>query len=73
MGFFNFIETSFFVSLGITFILILLMVYHFKERLSGLEKKGDTMFEIINNIADIKKSPNFLNVCVILWCCFKMS
>lgn len=62
MGFFNFIETSFFVSLGITFILILLMVYHFKERLSGLEQKGDTMFEIINNI--VREMTNLKNAVI---------
>ena len=50
MGMFNFIETFFFVSLGITFVLILLLVYHFKQRINGLEQKCDTMFEIINNI-----------------------
>ena len=50
MGLFNFIETFFFISLGITFVLILLLVYHFKQRLSSLENKCDTMFEIINNV-----------------------
>jgi len=50
MGLFNFIETFFFISLGITFVLILLLVYHFKQRMVILEQKGDTMFEIINNI-----------------------
>ena len=50
MGVFNFIETFFFISLGITFILILLLVYHFKQRLNTIEQKNDTMFEIINNI-----------------------
>ena len=50
MGFFNFIETFFFLSLGITFVLILLLVYHFKQRLTALENKSDTVFEIINNI-----------------------
>jgi hypothetical protein len=50
MGFFNFIETFFFISLGITFILILLLVYHFKERMSAMEKKSDSLLEIINNI-----------------------
>jgi outer membrane biosynthesis protein TonB len=52
MGLFNFIETFFFISLGITFVLILLLVYHFKQRMSTLEQKGDTMFEIINNIVE---------------------
>jgi hypothetical protein len=50
MAFFNFIETFFFISLGITFVLVLLLVYHFKQRISGLEHKCDTMFEIINDI-----------------------
>ena len=50
MGFFNFMDTFFFISLGITFILILLIVYHFKQRMTNLEQKSDTMFEIINNI-----------------------
>jgi len=43
-------ETFFFISLGITFVLILLLVYHFKQRLSAIEEKNDTMFDIINNI-----------------------
>lgn len=65
MGFFgfNFIETSFFISLGITFVLILLMVYHFKERMSCMEQKGDTMFEIINNI--VREMTNIKNAFVI--------
>jgi hypothetical protein len=50
MAFFNFIETFFFISLGITFVLVLSLVYHFKQRISGLEQKCDTMFEIINDI-----------------------
>jgi hypothetical protein len=43
-------ETIFFISLGITFVLILLLVYHFKQRISTIEQKTDTMLEIINNI-----------------------
>lgn len=50
MGVFNFIETFFFISLAITFFLILLLVYHFKQRLNTLEQKCDTMFEIINSV-----------------------
>lgn len=50
MGFFNFIETFFFISLAITFVLILLLVYHFKQRLSHLEHKSETVVQIINNI-----------------------
>ena len=51
MGFFNFIETFFFFSLAISFILILLLVYHFKQRMTTLEQKSDTMVGIINDIA----------------------
>jgi hypothetical protein len=51
MGIFNFIETFFFISLGIAFVLILLLIYHFKQRFNVLEQKCDTMFEIINNVA----------------------
>ena len=43
-------ETSFFFTLGISFLLILLLVYHFKQRLVLTEQKQDTMFEIINNL-----------------------
>jgi len=50
MPIFNFIETFFFISLGISFMLIVLLVYHFKQRITALEQKCDTMFEIINNI-----------------------
>ena len=47
---FRIIETFFFISLGITFILVLLLVFHFKMRLLTLEGKHDTTLEIINNI-----------------------
>lgn len=50
MGIFNYIDTFFFISLGITFILILLLVFHFKQRISELEDKSETMFQIINDI-----------------------
>ena len=53
MGFFdifNCIETFFFISLGITFVLILMLIYHFKQQISTQEQKSDTMFEIINSI-----------------------
>ena len=44
-------DTVFFLSLGIAFVLILLLVYHFKQRLSETETKCSTMFEIINGMA----------------------
>ena len=51
MAVFNFMETTFVISLGITFVLVLLLIYHFKQRLSIAENKQDTMFEIVNNLA----------------------
>ena len=50
MSFFNFVETFFFISLAITFVLIMMLVYHFKDRLSTLEKKSNTIVDIINNV-----------------------
>ena len=47
---FDFIENFFFVSLGITFVLIILLVYHFKQRIASMERKGDTMYELITNV-----------------------
>ena len=57
MGLFNYIDTFFFISLGITCVLILLLVFHFKQQITSLEHKNDTMFEIINNIV---KELNFI-------------
>lgn len=51
MGFMNYIETFFFFSLAVSFVLILLLVYHFKQRMTTLEQKSDTMVSIINDIA----------------------
>lgn len=56
MGFFNVLETFFFISLAITFVLIIMLVYHFKGRLIVLEQKCDTMFEIMNNM--VKEMKN---------------
>lgn len=50
MSSFNFIESFFMLSLGITFVLIVLLVYHFKQRLATMEKKCDTMFDIVQNL-----------------------
>lgn len=51
MGIFSFIETFFFLSLAVSFVLILLLVYHFKKHVSLLERKYDTVVCIINDIA----------------------
>jgi len=54
-------ETSFFFTLGITFLLILLLVYHFKQRISNAESKQVTMFEIINNLVqEVSKTQQAL-------------
>lgn len=47
---FGFLENFFFISLGITFGLILLLIYHFKERISAVERKGETVYELLTNI-----------------------
>jgi len=50
MGIFNMLEMLFFVSLGITFVMIVFLVYQFRQKFTALEHKCDTMFEIINNM-----------------------
>jgi hypothetical protein len=50
MGFFNLLETFFFISLAVTFVLIMMLVYHFKGRLVLLEEKCNTMYEIMNSM-----------------------
>lgn len=50
MSTFNFIESFFMLSLGITFVLIVLLVYHFKQRIGAMEQKCDTMFDIVQNL-----------------------
>jgi hypothetical protein len=65
MGFFSFMETSFFFTLGITFLLILLLVYHFKQRITNNEQQLNTMFELVNNVVqeinNIKASVALMN------------
>jgi hypothetical protein len=51
MGFFSLLETIFFFSLAVTFVLIIMLVYHFKERLVVLEKQYTVMFEIFRGVA----------------------
>jgi len=69
MAFFNFIETFFFLSLGITFVLILLLVYHFKQRLTTLENKCDTVFEIITNVVQEVSALKQMIISNSLNCC----
>ena len=61
MANFSLFETFFFLTLAITFILILLLVYHFKDRLSKLEQKSDSMFNIIYDISDEMSKTNNRN------------
>lgn len=50
MYFFPFIESIFYLSLGIIVILIFLIVFHFKQRIESLEKKGFLFTEMYNNL-----------------------
>ena len=50
MAIFNFLENFFFISLAITFGLLLMLVYHFKERICLVEKKNDTLNEVLTNV-----------------------
>ena len=50
------LESMFFILFGITFLFILLLICHFKNKVSALEKNVDTMFEILNNVVgDLSK------------------
>ena len=46
----NVMDSVFYLGLVVTFLLILLVVYHFKNRVTTMEQRCDTMFEIMNNI-----------------------
>ena len=46
----NMMDSVFYLGLVVTFLLILLVVYHFKNRVTTMEQRCDTMFEIMNNI-----------------------
>ena len=56
MGVFGFIENFFFISLGIAFALVLLLVYHFKNRMSVAEKKSETMYGLLSSVVREIKS-----------------
>ena len=46
----GFIEILFMATLGALFVLLALLIYHYKRQLNKLERKYDTMFEIINSL-----------------------
>jgi hypothetical protein len=50
MKLFNMLESMFFITLGISCVLLLMLIYHFKQRVSKLEQSTETMFEILNNM-----------------------
>lgn len=58
---FNCIETYFFITLGIAFILIMLLVIHFKKQLSDIEQTEEKMFVIFNNLVDEIKHIKQMN------------
>jgi len=64
MANFSLFETFFFITLAITFILILLLVYHFKQRISSIEARGDKMIAALQDITDeinnMKRPPQTL-------------
>lgn len=59
-GFIPFIESFFLLSLGITFILIFLMVFHFKQRIEKLEKKNNNLSDLSNKI--VKEITNLHSI-----------
>jgi len=44
------LESFFFITLGISCILLLMLIYHFKGRLNQMETNQQTLFEVVNNI-----------------------
>jgi hypothetical protein len=47
---FGFIENLFFISLALVFVLVLLLVYHFKNRITVAEKKSDSMYGLLTAV-----------------------
>jgi len=56
MGFFGFIENFFFISLALVFVLVLLLVYHFKNRIAVAEKKSESMYGLLTAVVKEIKS-----------------
>lgn len=50
MGLFSMLESFFFVTLGISCILLMMLIYHFKQRINKLENNNRMMFDVINNM-----------------------
>ena len=59
---FSFLETLFFLILGTTFVLILLLIYHFKKRITDVEFRSDKLFAMVKCLAEeIQNQPNTSN------------
>jgi cbb3-type cytochrome oxidase subunit 3 len=50
MSVFGFIENFFFISLALVFVLVLLLVYHFKNRITVAEKKSESMYGLLTAV-----------------------
>ena len=50
MGIFSFIENFFFISLVLVFFLVVLLVYHFKNRIVVAEKKSESMYGLLTAV-----------------------
>ena len=48
----NLIETVFLLSLAVAFVLVLLIVYHFNQRIAALEHKTDALFEVVQAVVE---------------------
>ena len=59
-NFLNYISNFFFISLAITFILIVFLIYHYKQRIAGIEKKVETMFGLVSSV--VKEMENIKGV-----------
>lgn len=59
---FSFLETLFFLILGTTFVLILLLIYHFKKRITDIEFRSDKLFAMVKCLAEeIQNHPKINN------------
>ena len=46
----QYVDTFFFISLGVTFILLFLVAFHFKTRIGQVERKNETLTEICTTL-----------------------
>jgi hypothetical protein len=66
MNLFSLLESVLFLCFGISFIMVLLMFYHFKKRLDVVEKKNETLGDIcktmVKQIENIKYETSLPNI-----------